>query len=38
MWDTVMKENTKAKGKKDGHPIAQLAEFLRPSDKITVLD
>ena len=33
-----MSKNAVAKGKAEGHPVAQLAEFLRTSDKISNLD
>jgi phosphatidylserine/phosphatidylglycerophosphate/cardiolipin synthase-like enzyme len=36
-WDNVMKSNAKARGDKD-RPVAQLAEFLRTSAKITNSD
>jgi phosphatidylserine/phosphatidylglycerophosphate/cardiolipin synthase-like enzyme len=36
-WSRIMKDNAKAKSDKD-RPIAQLAEFLRPSAKITNSD
>ena len=37
-WQNVMNDNAVAKGKAKGRPIAQLAEFLRTSDKISNLD
>ena len=37
-WEALMKENAKARQEKAGRPIAQLAEFLRTSDKISNKD
>lgn len=38
MWQKLMNDNAKAKNTKNGRPIAQLAEFLRTSDKISNSD
>ena len=37
-WQKIMQKNADAKSAKHGHPIAQLAEFLRTSDKISNSD
>jgi phosphatidylserine/phosphatidylglycerophosphate/cardiolipin synthase-like enzyme len=37
-WQRIMNDNAAAKREANGHPIAQLAEFLRTSDKISNRD
>jgi len=38
VWQGLMTKNAEAKNTKDGRPVAQLAEFLRTSDKISNSD